>query len=118
MRRRRLKGREIIMAERKFAWPARKAKVHIAKSISRFDGILAISHLGLEPHGSHWQWKGDELDAPVSTQNVSGCPKQFSDALGIEETKVTVTSDYEGGGFGSKFTVDEWGLACARMPKE
>ena len=78
-------------------------------------GIVTISHMCLEPHGSHCRWTGENLDAHVSTQNVSGTPKQFSDALEIEETNVTVTSDYEGGGFGSKFTVDEWGLACAKL---
>jgi xanthine dehydrogenase YagR molybdenum-binding subunit len=83
-----------------------------------FYGISTISHMCLEPHGSHCEWKGDELDAHVSTQNVSGCPKQFADILGIEESNITVTSHYEGGGFGSKFTVDEWGIAAAKMAKE
>lgn len=90
-----------------------------AKAVHKgYYGIHTISHVCLEPHGSHVQWKGDELDAHVSTQNVSGGPGQFADGLKIEQAKVTVTSDFEGGGFGSKFAVDEWGLAAARMAKE
>lgn len=81
-------------------------------------GIATISHMCLEPHGSHCQWKGEDLDVHLSTQNVSGTPGQFAEPLGIDASNVTVTSDYEGGGFGSKFQADEWGLACAKMAKE
>lgn len=83
-----------------------------------FYGISTISHMCLEPHGSHCAWKGDNLDVHLSTQNVSGTPGQFAEPLGVEAANVTVTSDYEGGGFGSKFQADEWGLACAKMAKE
>jgi xanthine dehydrogenase YagR molybdenum-binding subunit len=83
-----------------------------------FYGIHTISHMCLEPHGSHCEWKGDDLEAHVSTQNVSGCAGQFAEPLGIDAANVTVVSDYEGGGFGSKFQVDEWGLAAAKMAKE
>ena len=81
-------------------------------------GVSTISHMCLEPHGSHCEWNGDDLDVHLSTQNVSGTPGQFAEPLGIEESNVTVTSDYEGGGFGSKFQADEWGVACAKMAKE
>jgi len=83
-----------------------------------FYGISTISHMCLEPHGSHCEWKEDDLDVHLSTQNVSGTPGQFAEPLGIEAANVTVVSDYEGGGFGSKFQADEWGIACAKMAKE
>src|SRR4029079_16143174 len=51
-------------------------------------------------------------------QNVSGTAGQFAEPLGIDAADVTVTSNYEGGGFGSKFQADEWGVACAKMAKE
>jgi xanthine dehydrogenase YagR molybdenum-binding subunit len=77
-------------------------------------GIATISHMCLEPHGSHCEWNGEDLSVHLSTQNVSGTPGQFAEPLGIEAANVTVTSDYEGGGFGSKFQADE----CAwRAPK-
>ncbi|MBI3865084.1 MAG: xanthine dehydrogenase family protein molybdopterin-binding subunit [Planctomycetia bacterium] len=81
-------------------------------------GVATISHMCLEPHGSHCEWKGDDLDVHLSTQNVSGTAGQFAEPLGIDAANVTVTSDYEGGGFGSKFQADEWGVACAKMAKE
>lgn len=81
-------------------------------------GIATISHMCLEPHGTHCEWKEGNLDVHHSTQNVSGTAGQFAQGVGIEEAKVTVTADFEGGGFGSKFAADEWGVACAKMSKE
>lgn len=81
-------------------------------------GIHTISHMCLEPHGSHCEWVGDTLEAHVSTQNVSGMPGQFAEPLGIDASDVNVTSNFEGGGFGSKFQADEWGLAAAKLAKE
>lgn len=88
-------------------------------TVTGFYGIHTISHVCLEPHGSHCQWPAEgELLAHLSTQNVSGTPKQFSDPLGIDAAKVTVNCDYIGGGFGSKFSADEWGIACAALSRE
>lgn len=82
-------------------------------------GIHTISHCCLEPHGSHCEWDGDEkLNVHLSTQNVSGTPGQFAGPLGLEQSAVEVIGNYEGGGFGSKFAADEWGLACAVLAKE
>lgn len=84
-----------------------------------FYGIRTISHMCLEPHGSHCQWPGQgELLAHLSTQNVSGTPNQFAQPLGVDAAKVTVSCDYMGGGFGSKFSADEWGVACAQLSRE
>ncbi len=82
-------------------------------------GIHTISHMCLEPHGSHCEWTGDDqLEVHLSTQNVSGTPGQFSGPLGLDQSAVHVQSHYEGGGFGSKFAADEWSIACATMAKE
>jgi len=84
-------------------------------------GIHTISHMCLEPHGAHCEWKNDgSLEVHLSTQNVSGTPGQFAGhpKLGLDAAKVTVTSDYEGGGFGSKFAADEWGIAAALLARE
>ena len=81
-------------------------------------GVQTISHMCLEPHGSHCEWTGDHLDAHLSTQNVSGTPAQFAEGMGIDASNVTVIGNYEGGGFGCKFAADEWGVACAKLAKE
>lgn len=82
-------------------------------------GVATISHMCMEPHGSHCEWTGnDELEVWLSTQNVSGTGGQFAGPLGLDASKVHIRCDYIGGGFGSKFAADEWGLAAAKMAKE
>lgn len=84
-----------------------------------FYGIPVISHMCMEPHGSHCEWTGKEaLTAHLSTQNVSGTPGQFAMVVGVEAANVTVICDYVGGGFGSKFAAGEWGQACAVMAQK
>ncbi len=82
-------------------------------------GIHTITHCCMEPHGSHCEWDAEgNLVAHLSTQNVSGTAGQFAGPLGVDQSKVTIICDYIGGGFGSKFAVDEWGVACAKMAKD
>jgi xanthine dehydrogenase YagR molybdenum-binding subunit len=81
-------------------------------------GIHVITHMCLEPHGSTCEWQGDKLTAHLSTQNVSGTAGQFAGPLGIPASDVTVHCDYIGGGFGSKFQADSWGVIAARIAKE
>jgi len=82
-------------------------------------GIATISHMCLEPHGSHCAWEGPgKLNVHHSTQNVSGTPGQFAGGLGIDAANVELTCNYIGGGFGSKFAADEWGIACAQLAKD
>ncbi len=101
----------------------KKGKVEDALKTARhvhkgYYGVNTISHMCLEPHGTHCEWKGDVLDVHASTQNVSGLAGQFAGPLGIDAAKVVVTANFEGGGFGSKFAADEWGIAAAKMSKE
>jgi xanthine dehydrogenase YagR molybdenum-binding subunit len=72
----------------------------------------------LEPHGSTCEWNGNKLTAHLSTQNVSGTATQFAGPLGITAGDVTVHCDFMGGGFGSKFAADLWGVEAARIAKE
>ncbi len=86
--------------------------------VDGYYGIEAITHMCLEPHGSTCEWKDNKLTAHLSTQNVSGTAGQFASPLGITADDVTVHCDFIGGGFGSKFAADEWGVICAKIAKE
>lgn len=81
-------------------------------------GIHAITHMCLEPHGSTCEWNGNKLTAHLSTQNVSGTAAQFADPLKITADEVTVHCEFIGGGFGSKFAADTWGVAAAKLSKQ
>ncbi|WP_425619279.1 xanthine dehydrogenase family protein molybdopterin-binding subunit [Anatilimnocola sp. NA78] len=80
-------------------------------------GIDAITHCCLEPHGSTVEWQGNKLMVHLSTQNVSGTDEGFAKDLNITSDDVEVRCDYIGGGFGSKFAPDLWGIAAARISK-
>jgi xanthine dehydrogenase YagR molybdenum-binding subunit len=81
-------------------------------------GIDAITHCCLEPHGSTVAWENGKLKAYLSTQNVSGTDEGFARDLNITADDVEVNCQYIGGGFGSKFAPDYWGVAAAKIAGE
>ena len=88
-------------------------------------GGATINHCCLEPHGQVVDWKSDEdIIVYASTQAVgrigADLAKNLSAAPGygkISPSAVRVITPYMGGGFGSKFAIDSWGIACAKLSK-
>ena len=77
-----------------------------------------IAHCCLESHGQITEWEGeDKLLVFPSTQAVSAVGQQFAEPLKIPATNVSVKMDHMGGGFGSKFQADRWGIEGARLSK-
>jgi xanthine dehydrogenase YagR molybdenum-binding subunit len=82
-------------------------------------GIPVITHCCLESHGSISEWTDqDHLFTHISTQNVSGIPGQMAEPLKIPATNIRVHQDNIGGGFGSKFSPDRWGIFTAEISKK
>jgi xanthine dehydrogenase YagR molybdenum-binding subunit len=86
--------------------------------------LPVITHVCLETHGLTAEWKGpDSIVAYSSTQSVTGVANELATALSTPSAKVaasniTVLTDVMGGGFGSKFVADAWGIAAAKLAKE
>ena len=86
-------------------------------------GIQTITHCCLETHGSVAEWTSpDTLKTYFSTQNVSGIPGEVGEALrqggiDIKNNNIETICQYIGGGFGSKFGADRWGIENARLAK-
>lgn len=79
-------------------------------------GIPVLTHCCLEPHGQTVEWKGQEvINYWPSTQNVSGIGNDLGTALKFPADKIKVSMDHIGGGFGSKFSADRWGVECAKL---
>ena len=80
-------------------------------------GIPVITHCCLEPHGNIVQFNGDHINLWPSTQNVSGIGGDLGKSLEVPATNIHVQMQYIGGGFGSKFAADSWGVEAGRLSK-
>ncbi len=86
-------------------------------------GVPVITHCCLETHGSTVMWiDSTHLKTWTSTQNVSGGPGQFGQGLRlkkvqVDDSNIETICQYIGGGFGSKFSPDRWGIEAAQLAK-
>ena len=80
-------------------------------------GIPVITHCCLEAHGQTVAWDGNKVEFMASTQNVSAVGDDLAKGLEIPATNVHVHQDHVGGGFGSKFQADRWGVEAAKLSK-
>jgi xanthine dehydrogenase YagR molybdenum-binding subunit len=82
-------------------------------------GASVITHCCLESHGSIVEWTDeDHLLVHISTQNVSGIAGQMAEPLKLPAANIRVQQDHVGGGYGSKFAPDRWGIAAAKLSKK
>jgi len=81
-------------------------------------GIPVISHCCLESHGQVTEVKDGELYIWPSTQNVSKYSDRLGEAVDIPQNKIHVDCQHMGGGFGSKFVFDKWGVIGALLSKQ
>ena len=88
-------------------------------------GLPTITHCCLEPHGQVVDWTGSEIIVYASTQAVSRIGADLAKNLArdesvgeIKSSQVRVITPVMGGGFGSKFAIDSWGVACAKLSKK
>lgn len=89
-----------------------------AKRSEGYYGLPTIAHNCLEAHGHVCEWQGDQLTTWSSTQSVSSLPGQFAEALEVPASSIRTVCQYMGGGFGSKFSPDKWGIETARLAKD
>jgi xanthine dehydrogenase YagR molybdenum-binding subunit len=82
-------------------------------------GSPVITHCCLESHGATSEWTdNDHLFVHISTQNVSGIAGQMAEPLKLPAANIHVHQDHIGGGFGSKFSPDRWGIVSAQISKK
>jgi xanthine dehydrogenase YagR molybdenum-binding subunit len=76
------------------------------------------THTSLEPHGMTCRWEDDgTLRVWASTQGVFSVQGELAGHFEMPENEVVVTTDYMGGGFGSKFGAGVEGRVCAEMAR-
>ncbi len=83
-----------------------------------FYGIPVLEHSCLEPHGQVISWTPDnKVEYNPSTQAVTSIRGDMARALNVPAANVHVHQDHIGGGFGSKFQPDRWGVEAAQLSK-
>jgi len=81
-------------------------------------GIPVITHCCLEPHGQVADPRDGGMYFWASTQNVSKYADGMERSIDIPQDKIGVECQYIGGGFGSKFSHDKWGIVAALLAKQ
>ncbi len=81
-------------------------------------GMPVVAHNCLESHGQVTFWEGDQLTAWCSSQAVSAVAAQLAEGLKVPASNVRVRTEYMGGGFGSKFSADRWGIVGAQLSRK
>ncbi len=95
-----------------------KAFASAAAVVEGLYGSSAITHCCLESHGMASEWPTDkDLLVHISTQNLSGIAPQIAEPMNIPAGNIQVMQQYIGGGFGSKFSPDRWGIAATQLSK-
>lgn len=93
----------------------------LAGAASRSKGsyhAAQIAHCSLESHGQVAEWQDEEtVTVWASTQAISGVASQLGEAVGIPASNVQVETQYMGGGFGSKFSADRWGVVGVELAR-
>ena len=96
-----------------------EAMAGAAKTIEATYSAPVITHVCLETHGMTVKWEGsDKIVSWASTQAVGPTAAELAGKFEIPVTNVTVLTEVMGGGFGSKFGADLWGLTAAELSKK
>ena len=80
-------------------------------------GVPVITHCPPETHGAVIRWQNDRIEYFPSTQGVTDITNELARTLQVPATNIHTHQDHIGGAFGSKFSVDRWGIAAARLSK-
>jgi xanthine dehydrogenase YagR molybdenum-binding subunit len=82
-------------------------------------GLVTVTHCCQESHGQVSEWQDAEhLTAWVTTQAVSGVAGQLAEGVGVPAANARCITEHMGGGFGSKFAPDRWGIECAELARD
>jgi xanthine dehydrogenase YagR molybdenum-binding subunit len=85
-----------------------------------FYGNDVITHCCLEAHGLVTEWTDNNTNVfyQPSTQGVTGNAGELARALEIPASNVHLHQDHIGGGFGSKFPVEPYGIEFTKISKQ
>ena len=104
--------------------PRASDKGNVEEGFRKADAVVEATyttqvqtHSALETHGVVAKWDGDDLTVWASTQGIFSVRDELAETLGVPASKVTVITEYMGGGFGAKFGAGVYGVTAAKLAK-
>jgi len=85
--------------------------------IERTLRVPVLLHNSAEPHAAVAKWEGKKLTVWASTQGVNGFREDLAKAFKLDKADVRVITQHMGGGFGSKFGMQNYGGLAALMAR-
>src|ERR1019366_1643960 len=85
--------------------------------IERTLRVPVLLHNSAEPHAAVAKWEGKKLTVWASTQGVNGFRDDLVKAFKLDKADVRVITQHMGGGFGSKFGMQNYGGLAALMAR-
>jgi len=76
------------------------------------------THCCLEPHAIVADWRADGLTVHMSTQFTAGVRHELAEAFGLPLSRVRVSVDGMGGGFGSKSMLGNYGRIAVALSRQ
>ena len=120
-----LAGRKALPRKGNVQGPRATEKGNVEEGFRKADAVVegtyvtqVQTHTALETHGIVAKWEGEDLKVWASTQGIFSVREELAQTLGIPAAKVTVITEYMGGGFGAKFGAGVEGVTAAKLAKE
>ena len=118
-------GNRVVPGQDKTEGDPAKALAEADATHEGLYGAETITHCCLEPHGNTVHWKGEkDITVWASTQAVGRIGADLAKNLSADESlpkvspsDIHVITPVMGGGFGSKFNIDSWGIAAAKLSR-
>ncbi len=118
-------GNRIVPGQEKTEGDPAKALQEADATHEGYYGAATITHCCMEPHGNTVHWQGEkDITVWASTQAVGRVGADLAKNLAadpslpkISPSDIRVITPVMGGGFGSKFNIDSWGIAAAKLSR-
>ena len=119
-------GESIVIPRAALVGSIQDAKVFVVKNkIASLRSVVAKDEIGTnveissgleaEPHAAVAKWEGKKLTVWASTQGVNGFRDDLAKTFKVDKAEIRVITQHMGGGFGSKFGMQNYGALAALM---
>ncbi|HTS68212.1 MAG TPA: xanthine dehydrogenase family protein molybdopterin-binding subunit [Terriglobia bacterium] len=108
----------VIPADPSTAGDIAKGFAEADVTIERNLRVPVLLHNCAEPHAAVARWEGPKLTVWASTQGINDFRDDLAKAFKMDKADIRVITQHMGGGFGSKFGMQNYGALAALMARQ